>query len=1439
MVQSIRTRYLAAAFMVSLGGLGLTAGAQKLAQVSGTAPVIIDDGDPGYVGTNMTGPVGYKTGYNGDTAYFTPQKKVTGANSRATWTFTNLTPGSYDVYATWGEYSKATTSTEYSITENGQIKIVDQTRRPPTVIDGRAWQPIGTTDVGQAGKVTVTLKIATIGTTLADAVMVMKKETSNPNGGGNGGSMPVDMNTCLNNAAFYWNQETNSCIADYLACSESDNGDVPTVVGHTFGFRANAEGGERDERIRTGGRDSCVDAQNVLEHFCSNGYYIESKTVNCPGGCQDGACKAITAPVAACGNATIEGNEECDDGNRKPGDGCNSACRKEVCGDGIVTAGLGEECDTKTNPMNKEQPYEGCSATCKMTYCGDGVIQQELKEQCDDGNGMNGDGCNTLCQTEATIFCGKTLPEGGSQCEPMTEIGCSQWGGKSFPTNQACFEGLKPVACRVPPSTGSAMQNQAQPHDVDGNGVVNDFDTEAVTFAINAINDGRAVPAGYKADVDGNGTIGISDITQLIYYVNCMKPKVACTDTDGGNMPNTKGRATSPTQAEEDTCINTTKLKERVCESNAVITKEVTCPTGTSCSDGACKQTTAGQCAPIALKGKPMQNQTKPADVNNDGKVDFWDVRAIYGYYNEEPIGGKIATKVYMNVDGSTDFFGRETFDIQDILYVVNNVNFCNLPTEKTLTLTSVTMGCEANVNVAKVTYEKNFEGCAHVVDAAGKRLDGQNYLCPNAGPISIPLAKLAISTNQSVKICDATDYTKCSQPVSVTGSPCGALPPSITLGNAVISCNAENKTIFTVNYQANNVNSTFLHLVDEQQTLRHTTNLFLSDQVKTSAPISSFIDIAPGLKLKLCTTNYGTCSSLIAVTGKACGAAPTTEILSVAVKNIGTTDTAVKNEKNVTLFRFEARGNDQYPTIKKIVMKAAEGSASNASNYSLWADLNGDGQVETMHKSGVSAQNGLITFENLDRGGIGLQMNAANLIEIHGDIASSLVDGTLRLSFAENTPGYIAASLPDGTNLAGIKTNGVCAAAPCAIGVSTVASKKYILSNQGDLFVTLDSTPTRSRQILGGTLSDTVLRIQFRGQNEDVDVTDLQFTSRGSDASSIDRLELYKDGATTPFATATVSGCESDQVNRTDRGVTVSVFCANMENGQLIAKDGENLDVLIKARMKSDDPSPGAISGQGIQLFLSSRAVSNNATGEGAVRARGKTSSNNLLANDGDAANEGEVFIGTDAPAANTEIAGNMNTAVLSKIVSITNANPDEDNISVPTGIWPIGQFKFTAATNWNTLNGLNKATLNTITFTVNATNVSLDASSFKFWNKADSSNKATCTATSGGGTPGNTVTNVTCSNVHLPQSASGGLAIDASLESGENSTFVLEVNVTNPKVVPTTNSALQVSLQNFSTPYPASSNILWSDTDVQNSMQFKWIEYSETVVRSTSYKS
>lgn len=153
----------------------------------------------------------------------------------------------------------------------------------------------------------------------------------------------------------------------------------------------------------------------------------------------------------ACGNAQLEDQEVCDDGNNAAGDGCSPTCSIEpnfrcptvgqpcestvVCGDGFRTGP--EACDD-----NNLVSGDGCSSTCTLeagwacpaqgvactaAECGDGLVIGF--EECDDDNAAPGDGCSATCVGEegfscpaaggacTAVVCGNGMKEGFEQCD--------------------------------------------------------------------------------------------------------------------------------------------------------------------------------------------------------------------------------------------------------------------------------------------------------------------------------------------------------------------------------------------------------------------------------------------------------------------------------------------------------------------------------------------------------------------------------------------------------------------------------------------------------------------------------------------------------------------------------------------------------------------------------------------------------------------------------------------------------------------------------------------------------------------------------------------------------------------------------------------------------------------------------------------------------------
>ena len=570
---------------------------------------------------------------------------------------------------------------------------------------------------------------------------------------------------------------------------------------------------------------------------------------------------------------------------------------------------------------------------------------------------------------------------------------------------------------------------------------------------------------------------------------------------------------------------------------------------------------------------------------------------------------------------------------------------------------------------------------------------------------------------------------------------------------------------------------------------------------------------------------------------------------LDIAVQHIGTHDTAVENAENINLFRFEAHaGHAENILLTKAVFEAKDGSLLNAQNYALWVDTDGDREVDTILEDYASTHSGFVFFSDLAQGGYVIPADDVVVFEVHADIASSLTSDNLQMQFATgSTVTFIEAEeLDDGSNLSGIMLNDELhnLADSADINVQTVDSTNMNLVSQGDLFVNQDAAP-RSRQLLGGTLGESVLRLSMNARYEAVDVTDLQITSSGSLATSVERLELFIPGESTPFALATIGSCGSDDVITSNEGTTVRTFCANMDSRQLVIPEGREVDVIVRPKMKTD--VGGGISGEVISFFISERAVANNSSGAGAVRARGEESRNNLVANDGDDEGEGEIFIGRISPnPTNQNIVGSKNVSVMSKIVSITNNSNTPDGSAVPVGKSNIGAFKFAAATHNNSKGQLNDAVLSGVVFDVNATNVSITANSFKVYNSANSNDsaKVNCEAFNAGGVFIEPISSVASGSL-LVRCTMDNSILNASIEEGDDIALVLEAIITDPNTSVTGDaSTLQTSISTFNSIENNSfgvigngrSHIRWIDQD-DTSTDLYWIESPESVIRSTEY--
>lgn len=234
-----------------------------------------------------------------------------------------------------------------------------------------------------------------------------------------------------------------------FACGGQDGGSGPPANNGSIGGSGHSSGGSNG----TSGSDNGGK---------TGGYVIDNTGGKASGVCSGTNTSNCTAKAAeGCGDGVNNQNgiEECDDGNTKPGDGCNGACkvepnwscpadktkgnctRKVVCGDGVI--GAGEVCDDKNTVDG-----DGCNSSCtvqdpafhcvagdaceRVSQCGNKRI--EAGENCDDGNNTANDGCSPSCQLEAGYVC----PKPGSPCKLAPRCGD---GVVSASLNEICDDG--------------------------------------------------------------------------------------------------------------------------------------------------------------------------------------------------------------------------------------------------------------------------------------------------------------------------------------------------------------------------------------------------------------------------------------------------------------------------------------------------------------------------------------------------------------------------------------------------------------------------------------------------------------------------------------------------------------------------------------------------------------------------------------------------------------------------------------------------------------------------------------------------------------------------------------------------------------------------------------------------------------------------------------
>ncbi|MEO0460512.1 MAG: DUF4215 domain-containing protein [Myxococcota bacterium] len=179
------------------------------------------------------------------------------------------------------------------------------------------------------------------------------------------------------------------------------------------------------------------------------------------GSGNEGECVASTCLPLRCGDGKVDDDEQCDDGNRLPDDGCTPECRFNVCGDGFAHATL-EECDDGNDANNDACVIlcNGDDCECFDNVCGDGFVDETPTgsgpvEECDDGNLNESDGCLNTCRLNV---CGDGVVLSGVEaCDDGNENdndGCAQCEVTRW--SASFVFGLPPLGERFAPSGGSS-----------------------------------------------------------------------------------------------------------------------------------------------------------------------------------------------------------------------------------------------------------------------------------------------------------------------------------------------------------------------------------------------------------------------------------------------------------------------------------------------------------------------------------------------------------------------------------------------------------------------------------------------------------------------------------------------------------------------------------------------------------------------------------------------------------------------------------------------------------------------------------------------------------------------------------------------------------------------------------------------------------------------
>ncbi|HVW66477.1 MAG TPA: IPT/TIG domain-containing protein [Candidatus Peribacteraceae bacterium] len=223
---------------------------------------------------------------------------------------------------------------------------------------------------------------------------------------------------------------------------------------------------------------------------------------------------------------------------------------------------------------------------------------------------------------------------------------------------------------------------------------------------------------------------------------------------------------------------------------------------------------------------------------------------------------------------------------------------------------------------------------------------------------------------------------------------------------------------------------------------------------------------------------------------------------------------------------------------------------------------------------------------------------------------------------------------------------------------------------------LTISMSPVPAQDILAGTATARDARYALQAQSENANIQEMDFSV--TNYMSVDHLILKDAADGSVLGTATPAGCGPNW----RPGMFCAVFTGNKPTVSISAI--RNIDVYVAVHNDESDVMHGNIGATltDVSFIGAESGYAAHATLQGSM-------------------------------------AGMQDPLVFAAIAGITDAGQASGQIS--PGTVTIGNWKLTAAQNTNTMNGLNKVKLQTVDFTVQTNNLTIDAGSAFVFTSAD----------------------------------------------------------------------------------------------------------------------